>query len=193
MSSTSLLKRVRRKEQDAWARFVTLYCPLVYDVCRKYRVQPSDADDIVQEVLRSVYRAIAEMREDRAGDSLSGWLYRISQNKILDHFRRKAKEPPGVGGSDFKIALEQIEDDLSTTSASTTSGINHTLKSALEVIRSEFQERTWKAFWRLTVEGHGAAEIAADLGMTANNVRQAKFRVIQRLREEFGDLVQLPE
>jgi RNA polymerase sigma-70 factor (ECF subfamily) len=64
---------------------------------------------------------------------------------------------------------------------------------ALELIRSEFQERTWTAFWRLTVEGHTAAEIGAELGMKSNSVRQAKFRVMQRLRTEFGDLIDLPD
>jgi RNA polymerase sigma-70 factor (ECF subfamily) len=61
------------------------------------------------------------------------------------------------------------------------------------MIRSEFQERTWSAFWRLTVEGHCAAEIAADLDMKTNAVRQAKFRIMQRLRMEFGDLIDLPD
>jgi RNA polymerase sigma-70 factor (ECF subfamily) len=40
------------------------------------------------------------------------------------------------------------------------------------------------------VEGQAPAEIAADLGMTAAAVRKAKSRVLLRLREEIGDLIQ---
>ena len=42
---------------------------------------------------------------------------------------------------------------------------------------------TWQAFWRSTVDGESATEIANDLGMTAGAVRQAKLRVMVRLRE----------
>lgn len=62
------------------------------------------------------------------------------------------------------------------------------LHGALELIREEFGKRTWTAFWRLTIQGDSSDEIAKDLGMTANAVRQAKFRVLQRLCDELGEL-----
>jgi RNA polymerase sigma-70 factor (ECF subfamily) len=61
---------------------------------------------------------------------------------------------------------------------------------ALELVRSKFEARTWRAFWRVAVEGQAPAEIAADLGMTAAAVRKAKSRVLLRLREEIGDPIQ---
>jgi DNA-directed RNA polymerase specialized sigma24 family protein len=59
---------------------------------------------------------------------------------------------------------------------------------ALEIIRPEFEDRTWQAFWRATVDGHTAAEIAQDLGMTPRAVRQANYRVRRRLRRDLDDL-----
>lgn len=191
-TSTSLLDRIRCKDREAWGRFVTLYGPLIYDVCRRHGVQPADADDVAQEVLQSVSHAIGAFKKDQPGDSFRGWLYRIVQNKVRDHFRRSAKQAPGIGGSDFKLTLDQLPEELSDSTASHDSRGDPTLKRALELIRSEFQERTWTAFWRLTVEGHSAAEIGADLGMKTNTVRQAKYRIMQRLRDEFGDLIDLP-
>lgn len=192
VTSTSLLDRIRCLDGDAWGRFVMLYGPLVYDACRRFRVQPADADDIVQEVLQSVSRAIGGFKKEQPGDTFRGWLYRIVQNKVRDHFRRGTRQPVSVGGSDFELAIEQIPVDLSDDSVSSVSGVDPALTRALELIRLEFQDQTWTAFWRLTVEGHSAAEVAVDLGMKTNNVRQAKFRVIQRLRAEFGDLIELP-
>jgi RNA polymerase sigma-70 factor (ECF subfamily) len=157
VTSTSLLERIRDLDGDAWSRFVALYCPLVYDACRRYRVQPADADDVVQEVLQSVSRGIHSFKKERPGDSFRGWLYRIVQNKVRDHFRRTAKHPEGVGGSDFRLAVEQFPEELSADSASNVSGADPALMRALELIRSEFQVRTWTAVWRLTVEGHTAA------------------------------------
>jgi RNA polymerase sigma-70 factor (ECF subfamily) len=56
-------------------------------------------------------------------------------------------------------------------------------------LRSEFEEHTWRAFWRVAVDGQPAPEVAAELGMKPNAVRTAKSRVLRRLREELGDLV----
>ena len=61
---------------------------------------------------------------------------------------------------------------------------------ALELIRGEFEERTWTAFWRTAVEGQAAKDVAADLSMSPGAVRVAKSRVLHRLREELGDLTE---
>jgi RNA polymerase sigma-70 factor (ECF subfamily) len=66
-------------------------------------------------------------------------------------------------------------------------GFNLVLLRALEQIRGEFQERTWRAFWGVVVEGRAAADVAADLGMTPGAVRVSKSRVLLRLRRELGD------
>jgi len=62
------------------------------------------------------------------------------------------------------------------------------LRRALEMIRDEFEERTWQAFWRTTVDGQAPRDVAADLAMSPGAVRVAKCRVLHRLREELGDL-----
>jgi RNA polymerase sigma-70 factor (ECF subfamily) len=61
---------------------------------------------------------------------------------------------------------------------------------AFELLRGEFEERTWAAFWRTAVEGQAARDVAADLGMSPGAVRVAKCRVLHRLREELGDFPQ---
>ena len=61
-------------------------------------------------------------------------------------------------------------------------------RRALNLIQTEFEERSWLAFWRSAVDGHATTAIADDLGMTAKAVRQAKYRVLRRLREEMDEL-----
>ena len=188
ITSTSLLERVRALDDDAWKRFVAIYGPMIYDWCRSFGVQPADANDIGKEVLNSVLRNLGEFKKVKPGDSFHGWLHVIVRNKVRDHYRRLKSHPTGVGGSEVKMLLDQIPDEISQSSVGAEPDGNVALKRALDLIRAEFQEQTWLAFWRLTVEGHRASEIAQDLGMTPNNVRQAKFRVLQRLKSEFGEL-----
>ena len=61
---------------------------------------------------------------------------------------------------------------------------------ALDLIRGEFEERTWAAFWRTAVEGRAAKDVAAELTMSPGAVRVAKSRVLHRLRQELGDLME---
>jgi RNA polymerase sigma-70 factor (ECF subfamily) len=59
---------------------------------------------------------------------------------------------------------------------------------ALQMVRGEFEERTWQAFWQTVIDGRAPKDVAADLGMSPGAVRVAKSRVLHRLREELGDL-----
>jgi RNA polymerase sigma-70 factor (ECF subfamily) len=66
--------------------------------------------------------------------------------------------------------------------------LDNLLRQALESIRGEFHERTWRAFWGVVVEGRSTADVAADLDMKPGTVRVAKSRVLLRLRRELGDV-----
>ena len=63
-------------------------------------------------------------------------------------------------------------------------------RKALELIQPEFEDRTWRAFWRMAVDDRPAAEVAVELEMTPHAVRQAKYRVLHRLREEMDGLLE---
>ena len=60
------------------------------------------------------------------------------------------------------------------------------VRRALGLLRTDFEENTWRAFWRTAVDGLPAAEVADELNMSSAAVRKAKSRVLQRLREELG-------
>ena len=64
------------------------------------------------------------------------------------------------------------------------------VKRALRLMQAEFQEQTWKACWKHIVEGRRAADVAQELGITANAVHIAKCRVVRRLRKELAGLME---
>ena len=55
---------------------------------------------------------------------------------------------------------------------------------AAERIRGEFQDSTWQAFWRTTIEERDGKEVAESLGLSVGAVYVAKSRVIARLKQE---------
>jgi RNA polymerase sigma-70 factor (ECF subfamily) len=188
-TSRSLLERVKTDDPQAWDQLVALYAPLVFQWCHGWGLREQDAADIFQEVFQAVATHISSFRKDRKEDTFRGWLRTITRNKIHDHFRRLGREPEGVGGTDAQARLAQLPapprgDEGSLAEEHGERGLVY---RALELIRVEFTERTWQAFWQTAVEGRKAPEVAAELSMSPGAVRVAKSRVLQRLREELGD------
>ena len=188
----SLLERVRARDHTAWERLVRLYGPMVYGWCLRAGLQPADAADVGQEVFGAVARAIAGFRHDRAGDTFRGWLYAITRNKLRD--RAVARAAVSVGGSEglrrlAELPAEPAEDTGATADAEEANERKALCCRAIECVRGEFEPRTWQAFWRTFVDGRAAADVAAELGATANAVYLARSRVLRRLREEFAALI----
>ncbi len=181
--SSGCLSAVRRYDDEAWRRLVNLYGPLVYRWCRESGLQRHDAADVVQEVFCAVLGGITTFRRSRKGDTFRGWLRTVTNNKIRDAARKRARQPlasSGVESSD----LIGITPDASSSSDSGTANDHGLITRALESIRGDFSPTTWQAFYRATVQGHSAREIGDDLKLTPKAVRQAKYRVMVRLREE---------
>jgi RNA polymerase sigma-70 factor (ECF subfamily) len=188
---STLLRAVRQHDPEAWERLVHLFSPLIYDWCRQQSLQASDAADVMQEVFRAVMKGVDTFRRRRPGDSFRGWLWKITRNKVRDHYRDRAARPTAFGGADAVRRLEMVPDEEPSSSAADSgSGASYSLyQRALELLREHFEERTWTAFWRVAIERDSTADVAADLGMTTGAVRKAKARVLRRLREEFGELL----
>lgn len=166
-----------------------LYGPLVYRWTRRAGLRTEEAADVVQEVFRTVVARLPEFHRDRVGDTFRGWMWAITRNKLGDHLRSKKRQPEATGGSQAMERLAQVPEpaELETGSSSDAREVGGLYQRAVALIRSEFEERTWEAFWRVTVDEQSPKQVAADLGMTVNAVYLAKARVLRRLREELGD------
>jgi RNA polymerase sigma-70 factor (ECF subfamily) len=184
-----LLDRLRLGEPEAWERMVNLYYQWVYDWCRPRLQQEEDAVEVVQDVFAAVLQSLPRFRRDRPNDSFRGWMYRIVQRKIQDAWGRQAKLQLPTGGTDAARRLAEIvqqENDDEDVPADAKALL---ARRALDLIQHEFDGQTIEAFWRQAVEGQSPADIASDMGITVNMVYKAKSRILARLRQELGDLL----
>src|SRR5205085_2539769 len=99
---------VRVGSSRAWRRLLELYAPVIACWCRRAGLQPADADDVLQDVFRTVAGHVGDFRRDAGSGSFVAWLFTVTRTRILDHQRRLAGEPPGVGGSDFQQRLHEV-------------------------------------------------------------------------------------
>jgi RNA polymerase sigma-70 factor (ECF subfamily) len=190
-TSLTLLQRLRTNEPDAWREVVYLYTPLVHRWCAGLGVRGADADDVAQEVFRAAAAGLAGFRRERAGDSFRGWLRGITRNMVLLHFRGRGRSPQASGDTDVQLRMLEVVDpaSLPPEEDDPPAEVDVLYRRALELVRRQFEERTWHAFWQTVAEGRPPADVAADLGVTPAAVRKAKSRVLHRLKQQFGDLV----
>ena len=174
---------------ETWNRLVRLYTPLVYHWCQKLDVRPDDIPDVVQEVFKSVAENIGKFQKDKSQGSFRGWLRVITRRKAIDLYRKKEKEPQGEGGTEAFHKLQEfpspdVDDEEQEGPKEQSIFYNH----ALELIREEFKDSTWQAFWGVVVDGRMTKDVAVDLNVSGGSVRVAKCRVLQRLRQVLGEM-----
>lgn len=184
----SLLQRVRRLEPVAWERLCLLYGPIVYGWCRRAGLQDSDAHDTIQEVFRAVFQHIGEFRGSD-GAQFRSWLWAITRNQIHIHYRQ-ARRGPDLQSLDQMQAPAHPAHPPNAEELTESEAVRRAvIRRALELVRGDFTQQTWSIFVRTTLESQSCSEVATDLGISANAVRQARFRVLRRLREELDGLI----
>ena len=150
-TSRSLLARARDRQEDAWQRLVLLYHPLVRHWCRRAGVSPQDIDDIVQEVFVKAYAALDTFRHQAPTDTFRGWLCGVTQYRVLEHFWRLRRQLAATGGSEAQAALLNVPDWSSEPDDAEQQLSGQLFRRAIEMIRTEFESRTWQAFWKRSV------------------------------------------
>jgi RNA polymerase sigma-70 factor (ECF subfamily) len=191
-TSLTLLQRLRDNQPEAWRTVVQLYTPLIAHWCSRGGVRGADADDVVQEVFHAAATSMDRFRREREGDSFRAWLRGITRNMLLAHFRRSDRQPRASGGTDAFVQLQEVVDPAcpGPEEEDPPSELQALRLRALELVRGQVQEQTWRAFWLTAMEGQSPVDVAAGLGVSPNAIRMYKSRVLRRLKEQFGELIQ---
>jgi RNA polymerase sigma-70 factor, ECF subfamily len=181
-TSVSLLRRLQSaQDAAAWERFVDLYTPIVFRWARRAGFQQAEASDLVQDVLMQLLRSLPSFGFDPQKGRFRSWLKTVVLNRARDLMAQRRPDPvdPQV------LALEPVDppdfwdeeyDRL-------------LFDRALVVMRTEFEETTWRACWEHLTSGRSAREIGAELGLSEAAVFTAKSRVLNRLRQELQVLL----
>jgi RNA polymerase sigma-70 factor (ECF subfamily) len=179
-TSTSLLLRLRQPAPgDAWQRFVLLYTPLLQFWAQK-RLGLQDADDLLQEVFAVLVQRLPKFEYDK-DKSFRAWLYTVLRRKWLEYRRH-----PAAPLAD-PVELERVVDEASAFWEADYR--LHLVRRALELMQADFQPATWKACWEVVACDRPALEVANELGLTVGAVHAARFRVLTRLRQELGGML----
>lgn len=183
----SLLIRLRDAQNHAaWREFVELYQPVIYRLCRRRGVRHSDAEDLVQQVLILVARAVDRFDASSERGTFRGWLYRISHNVIVNFLSRDLPKNRAIGGDENAALTAAAEKENSSLVRMEVR--RQLFREAAQRAREEFEESTFRAFWLTSVEDKSIEETAAQLNKSTGAIYAARSRVLKRLRDIVQDL-----
>ncbi|QDU75315.1 ECF RNA polymerase sigma factor SigE [Bremerella volcania] len=190
-TSLSLLHRLRHaSESDSWTRLVDMYAPLIRAWLRKYDVQESDAEDLVQEVLVAVSKDVSNFEHKGQPGAFRAWLKGILVNRLRNFWRTRDRRREARGESDLDRRLAELESPTSELSRLWNDEHDrYVLKQLLILAKPHFTPTTWTAFDRVALRGESPRDVASEMQISLNAVITAKSRVLRRLRLEADGLV----
>ena len=191
-TSLSLLNRLRHlPESEDWDRLQYLYAPLLRAWLGKYEVRNADADDLMQEVLLAVSKDLRTFEHSGRPGAFRAWLKGILLNRLRNFWRTRDRQPKLSDGAAIDDRLSELQNPASELSRLWNAEHDrYVLRQLLEMVKPQFEARTWEAFCRVSLDGEKPRDVAGELEISVNSVFLAKSRVLRRLRQEADGLVE---
>jgi RNA polymerase sigma factor (sigma-70 family) len=157
------------------------------DFIRRRLPDPSDAEDIVQEVFCELVEANRLLMPI---EHVTGWLFRVARNRITDLFRKRKPEPWTVrAAEDENGELLRSEDLLPSPDAGPDAVfVRKLLIAELVAALDELPDEQREVFVAHELEGRSFKELAAESGVNVNTLLSRKRYAVLALRERLHDM-----
>lgn len=168
-----LIKHVKNGNNGAFAEIYDKYVDQIYKYIYFKVGSREDCEDITEQVFLNAFEKINQFKFN--GPPFIAWLYKIAQNLVVDHYRKKNKV--------IEFPLEKIV--LPTSSKDNPENIywgNLTMEGlyqALSNIRDEQREVIILRF----IEGLSTAEVAEVMSKSSGAIRALQYRALKSLNK----------
>jgi RNA polymerase sigma factor (sigma-70 family) len=173
------ISEVVKREQSRLRNFIRRRVP-----------DPSDAEDVLQDVF---YKLVEANRLLMPIDHVTGWLFRVARNRIVDLWREKKRsglsEESAAQTNNSLYGEEGNEmlrlDELLPSSAAGPEAryVRHRLLEELELAISELPKEQREVFVAYELEGRSFKEMSVETGVSLNTLLSRKRYAVLRLRE----------
>lgn len=96
-----------------------------------------EAQDILQEIFIKVYQSLNEFDQ---GLKFSSWIYRITRNQTISHFRKAKARPQTIASENYDLILEGLKTDFNLENKIDQNFQNQKLLEALGKLDFKYQE-----------------------------------------------------
>jgi RNA polymerase sigma-70 factor (ECF subfamily) len=160
-------------DKDAFLNIVTENQGIIHKVCGIYCDTQEDREDLFQEITAQLWRAFPTFRFE---SKISTWMYRVSLNTAITHFKKDKRRPDKDELNQHRIQIPDIEYDTS-------------YEENLKLLHKAIEELTGveKSIILLYLEEKKYEEIAEIVGITQNYVRVKMNRIKAKLKKLLGE------
>ena len=176
VSEAELIRRAQKGDAEAFRFLFEKHKARVYALCLRMTRNTAEAEDLTQEAFLHVFRKLAAFRADSA---LSTWLYRVTVNTVLMHFRKKSLCVVPVEKKDSEG--NPVQREFPITDFRLTGCVD---RMALNRALSELPNGYRRIFLLHEVAGYEHREIAKSLGCSVGNSKSQLHKARQRIREQ---------
>lgn len=181
-TTTQLLEGLHAPDnRGAWDEFDRRYRPILVGFLRHMGLNETDAADVAQETLTCFVEDYRARKYDREQGRLRSWLIGIARCRMLDMRRAVGRRRERRGES----AIEGLAAEADAESIWEAEQRRYIFEQAIGELRrsTRFNERTIEAFDRAVLRHEPIERVSAELGLTPQEIYNAKNRVVERLRE----------
>ena len=181
MKEALVLEQRRREQDQRISETVEREQARLRSFIRRRVADQRDAEDILQEVF---YEFVEAYRLMKPIEQVSGWLFRVARNRIIDLFRRKKPgsltDPVAVADDGEELLLQDLlpSPDAGPDAAFARGVLLEELDEALD----ELPEAQREIFLAHEVEGRSFKEVAEETGVSVNTLLARKHRAVVHLR-----------
>lgn len=167
--------------RTVWDEFDRRYRPILVGFLGRMGLNASDAADVAQDTLACFVQDYRQGKYDRQQGRLRSWLIGIARCRLADWRRAKGRRRELRGES----AIGNVPDDSDADAAWEAEQRRVVFEQAIADLRetTRFNERTIAAFERVVLRQEPVEIVSAELGLTAQEIYNAKNRVVEKLRE----------
>jgi RNA polymerase sigma factor (sigma-70 family) len=182
MKETLILERMQGEQDRRIMETVERERARLRNFIRRRVADRGDAEDILQEVFAEFVEAYRLMKPI---EQVSGWLFQVARNRIIDLFRGKKpgslSDPAGIGEDGEALPLEDLlpSPEAGPEAAYARSVLLEELDDALEDLPAQQRE----VFVAHQIEGRSFKELAAETGTRMNTLIARKHRAVLYLRQ----------
>ncbi|MCP4169835.1 MAG: sigma-70 family RNA polymerase sigma factor [Fuerstiella sp.] len=185
----SLIVRLKNQRNDlAWTEFVCAYEPFLMRLVRKQGTPDRYVADVTQQLLMTIAKSVDGWQPDGKAASFRRWLGCVARNVVIRFMTSERKQITGQGGSEFLMLIEEIT-DTSIDAEQVKQYEQELILWAAELVRGEFRENSWRAFWETETEGRSVAEVSRDLGVSTGSIYMSRSRVFARIRHRVREVL----
>lgn len=184
-TSETLIRALKTDDDKAWVVFYESYAPIIVNFAKKRGCSKELAEDVLQETTMVLMRYLKNFEYDRSKGRFKSLLFKITDSKIVDAFRRCGKISKLENSELFNkdSASKDTPYLLEKEAMWDKEWKERILHESFLEAKKRVKPRTFKCFEELYLKEKPVKEIAREMKISPNLISQHKFKVMKIITE----------